>query len=77
MTESRYLRWPICEMNLSSFITSEFRMLEVITGEIHMLAVITGEFRTLEFLTGEIRKLVAHVLSKHKAHAEGQAGSVS
>ena len=59
------VRWPICDMYLSSFITGEFRMLAVITGEFRMLEVITGEFRMINFF---------HVLSKHKTFAKVQAG---
>ena len=51
------LRWPICDMYLSSFITGEFGMLAVITGEFRMLVVITGEFRKLGFICGEFRML--------------------
>ena len=76
-------------MYLSSFITGEFRMLEVITGEFRMLAVITGEIRMLEVITGEFRVLAVmlevtsrefrminffHVLCKHKTFAKVQAG---
>ena len=38
------VRWAMCDMYRSSFITGEFRMLAAITGEFRMLAVITGEF---------------------------------
>ena len=53
MNSNKNLRWPICGMYLSSFITSEFRMLAVITGEFRMLGVITGEIRKLAVITGE------------------------
>ena len=41
------LRWPICDMYLSSFITCEFCMLAVKTDKFCILPVITGEFRIL------------------------------
>ena len=51
------VRWPICDMYQSSFITGEIRMLAVITSEIRMLAAITAEFRQLGVITGEFRKI--------------------
>ena len=52
-----YIRWPVCDMYLSSFITGEIRMLAVITGKFRMLTVITGDFRMLEVITGDFRML--------------------
>ena len=52
-----YIRWPVCDMYLSSFITGEIRMLAVITGKFRMLTVITGEFHMLEVITGDFRML--------------------
>ena len=52
-----FVRWPICDIYRSSFITGEIRILAVITVEFRMLAAITGEFRMLAVITGEFRKL--------------------
>ena len=46
-----YIRWPICDIYLSSFITGEFHMLAVISGEFRKLGVITSEFRMLAAIT--------------------------
>ena len=46
-----YIRWPICDIYLSSFITGEFHMLVVISGEFRKLGVITSEFRMLAAIT--------------------------
>ena len=46
-----YIRWPICDIYLSSFITGEFHMLAVISEEFRKLGVITSEFRMLAAIT--------------------------
>ena len=55
--KQQLLRWRICDMYRSSFITDEINMLAVITGGFRMLGVITGEFRMLGVITGEFHML--------------------
>ena len=52
-----FVRWPICDIYRSSFITGEICMLAVATGEFCTLTVITSEFGKLAVITGEFRKL--------------------